>query len=496
MTPLRSILAMLLLATLATRAADGAVPAFDLSRAEADGLRVSADGAIELLAGDVYPSLTLRPADGRWDLSAKRFLEVDVTNEWTKPLVMTWWALSPGGWGGVSSYPLNPDGRDTIAPGKTQSLKIDLHARYPGPDVQTNATDAANVDRIRFVFHVRQAGARVRVANLRATGEFDGAPHDVGKRIIVQPITDDAPAAGKRVRRALPSYEKTEVRHVLSLPRDWTPDKRYPVIVEYTGNVFYHKFCHSTGKTEQGNLAYGMSGGDGYICLNLPFISPDGQREQVDAWGDVAKTVDYCIDAVNDTCERFGGDSSAVFVTGFSRGAYACNYIALHDERIADVWLGFDRDPAKPWNPKNGKGWNNVGVGWDERAARVKGRATFNGAADFGPGVHVDVEYVEDTPVRRDVRAWLAESIRTRPGTHTVRGRVTDAAGKSVAGVRIQSGPTHFTVTDDDGSYTLRSLIVGKRVVSASKPGANMTPERRDVELGDADLTGVDFVTR
>jgi len=284
------------------------------------------------------------------------------------------------------------------------------------------------------------------------------------------------------------------VRHVLSLPREWTPGKRYPVIVEYTGNVFYHKFCHSTGKTEQGNLAYGMSGGDGYICLNLPFISPDGQREQVDGWGDVRRTVDYCIDAINDTCDRFGGDSSAVFVTGFSRGAYACNYIALHDERIADVWLGFDRDPAKPWNPKNGKGWNDVGVGWDERAARVKGRATFNGAADFGPGVHVDVEYLEDTPVRRDMRAWLAETIRTRPGTHAIGGRVTDAAGKGVAGVRIQSGPTHFTVTDDDGRYTLPSLIGGKRVVSASKPGANTTAERRDVELGDTDLTGVDFV--
>ena len=62
--------------------------------------------------------------------------------------------------------------------------------------------------------------------------------------------------------------------------------------------------------------------------------------------------------------------------------------------------------------------------------------------------------------------------------------------------MRIQSGPTHFTLTDDDGRYTLASLIGGKRAVRASKPGADFAAERRDVEVGDADLSGVDFVTR
>lgn len=475
-----------------------AEPVFDLSTADIKGMRVLPDGRFELTGDAPYPSLTLLAPGGRWDLSDRQFLEVDITNEWSKPLVLTFWALSPGGWGGVSSAAVHPSGRETIPPGQTQTLRIELHARYPGPEVYTKATDPANIDRIRFIFHVRQTGATVRLAKLRATGQHQGPPHDVSRRIVVPPITDEAPAAGRRVRRALPGYEQTSVRHVLSLPRDWQPvglqpGRRFPVIVEYTGNVFYHKFCHSTGLTEQGNLAYGMSGGEGFILLNLPFIAEDGKTEQIDGWGDVRRTIDYCIDAINDTCERFGGDSGAVFITGFSRGAYACNFIALHDERIADVWLGFDRAPDKPWPQRAGKGWRDVGVGWDERASRVKGRGTFDGKADLGSGVHVDVEYLEDRPVRRQVRAWLEATLQDRPGTSAIRGRVNGPDGQGLPGVRVRSGPTHFAITGADGTYELVGLLPGQRSVQAELPGASFEPASRPVALGAEPATGVNF---
>ena len=66
-----------------------AEPTFDLFKGEPDGLRLAPDGVVELTANDTYPSLTLRAPGGRWDLSGTQFLEVDVTNEWTKPLMMT-----------------------------------------------------------------------------------------------------------------------------------------------------------------------------------------------------------------------------------------------------------------------------------------------------------------------------------------------------------------------------------------------------------------------
>jgi hypothetical protein len=211
---------------------------FDVSAGVGKDIRRLDDGTLEILSSEPYPSWTIRAADKPWDFSHSRYLEVDITNQWSKPLMLTFWALSGPGWGGVSTYPVNPAGRDTIPPSATQTLKIDLHVRYPGETVQTNAIDASRVEQIVLVPHIRQAGAKFRLADLRVSGEVTAPTQDVTKRLSVPPVTDEAPAAGKRVRRALPEFEKSAVRHVLALPRDWQPDKRYPIIVEYTGNVF------------------------------------------------------------------------------------------------------------------------------------------------------------------------------------------------------------------------------------------------------------------
>ena len=73
----------------------------------------------------------------------------------------------------------------------------------------------------------------------------------------------------------------------------------------------------------------------------LPFVSPDGLRNQRTWWGDVRATVAYAKRAVARTCEQFGGDPNRVVLCGFSRGAIAVNYIGLHDEEIAGLWRGF-----------------------------------------------------------------------------------------------------------------------------------------------------------
>jgi hypothetical protein len=55
----------------------------------------------------------------------------------------------------------------------------------------------------------------------------------------------------------------------------------------------------------------------------------------------VEATVEYCKKTVRRICDEYGGDSSAIFLAGFSRGAIACNYIGLHDDEIASLWRGF-----------------------------------------------------------------------------------------------------------------------------------------------------------
>lgn len=152
-------------------------------------------------------------------------------------------------------------------------------------------------------------------------------------------MTEQKPAAGTRVRMTAPEYKGTEVYHALYLPVDWKPDRSYPVLVEYTGNRF--PACGSTGEVKDANLGYGLTGGEGFIWVSLPYIQTGGKENTVTWWGDRRATIEYCKTNVPRICEQFGGDPKRVFLCGFSRGAIAAGYIGLADDDIAALWKGF-----------------------------------------------------------------------------------------------------------------------------------------------------------
>jgi len=156
-------------------------------------------------------------------------------------------------------------------------------------------------------------------------------------------LTEGAPAPGRRVRHVWPEWQGSAVYHALYLPTDWRPGAQYPVIVEYAGNGNYRSASGDVadGTVEGSNLGYGISAGKGFIWICLPFVDAAKQQNAPQWWGDVAATVQYCQQSVVRVCQQFGGDSRAVFLAGFSRGAIACNYIGLHDEAIAKLWVGF-----------------------------------------------------------------------------------------------------------------------------------------------------------
>ena len=167
--------------------------------------------------------------------------------------------------------------------------------------------------------------------------------YDLPPDLTLPPVVAGEPQAGKRVRMTTPGWEKTSVYHTVYLPTDWTPNTRWPMFVEYPGNGGYRRgFDISHGTVEGCALGYGVTSGTAiWICL--PFIDEqDGYKQNCTLWwGDVEETKRYCIASVQDLCARFGGDSDRMFLGGFSRGAIACGFIGLHDDRIASLWAGF-----------------------------------------------------------------------------------------------------------------------------------------------------------
>lgn len=148
----------------------------------------------------------------------------------------------------------------------------------------------------------------------------------------VPDVTTGTAAPGKRVLQALPQYQDSGVRHTLYLPTDWEKGRTYPVLVEYTGN-------NGTVKGGKACQGYGISGGEGFLWVCLPYVSQDGMNDMDWWWGDPDLTAAYAKAAITAVCESWGGDPEAVILTGYSRGAIACNYIGLRNDDIARLWL-------------------------------------------------------------------------------------------------------------------------------------------------------------
>ena len=167
---------------------------------------------------------------------------------------------------------------------------------------------------------------------------------DSDKKDLQLPVLENGSASpGKRVAVVPAEYEGTGVHHLLYLPPDWDPEWRkkglsWPVIIEYTGNRY--PASGSTGEVEGAALGYGLSGGK-FIWVVLPFVAKDHIHNEVTWWGDEQATAEYAKRNIPRICKKFGGDTSRIFICGFSRGAIAVNYIGLFDDEIARLWCGF-----------------------------------------------------------------------------------------------------------------------------------------------------------
>lgn len=256
--------------------------------------------------------------------------------------------------------------------------------------------------------------------------------------LVVPALAQGEPAPGRRVESVTAGWEKTAVRHTVYLPRDWRAGKKYPVLIEFPGNGGYRNALGDVSDGSPGGcvLGYGLSGGEGFLWVALPFVekSPDGsKRNALTWWGDVEESKRYCEATVRDVCTRYGGDPERVVLCGFSRGAIACGYIGLNDDRIASLWRAFfchsHYDGVRRW-PYAASDAASARV----RLGRLKGRPQWiSHETDVAPtrrflaesGIEAPFRFVSipypnhsaawvlrDLPERRLAREWLHDAVR------------------------------------------------------------------------------------
>jgi hypothetical protein len=267
--------------------------------------------------------------------------------------------------------------------------------------------------------------------------------------LVLPSMTEGMPQPGRRIKQVAAPFQDTEVHHALYLPTDWRPrderdQPRYPLIVEYAGNGPYSNTFGDTcsGEVEDCSLGYGISGGAGFIWVCLPYISLDGLGNQRQWWGDVDATVTYCLTVVSDICRTYGGDSSAILLAGFSRGAIACNYSGLHDDRIAGLWRAFiahsHYDGVRTWDYAGSDRHSAV-----KRLQRLRDRAQFishegsvqetrdyleqantDGRFTFQAlpyRNHTDTWVLRDIPERKTLREWVRRILAEKPPSKRTR---------------------------------------------------------------------------
>lgn len=365
--------------------------------------------------------VAIRPPDGAWDLSTSTQVRATVRNVGSTPANLTLWLTSLNGWGA--------SGEDAvIPPGETVELVCKLRHTYPDG---TPKLDPSEVRELRFMLQ-RTPSASLEIVDVQASGRHEPEEQE-DQRIRVPRMESGSPAPGRRVKFTLPDQNNDRIYTTLYLPVDWAPGNRYPVFIEFPGNQFFHADkCWSTGRPEDCIMGYGMTQGRGAIWISLPFVNQDiGETAEIGfGSNDGDDTVDYTFRVIDELCSKWMADRDRIFMGGFSRGAIACGYIGLRNDKIAKAWKGF-----VACQHYDGSGWGpSTMVSAVERAPRFQGSSIFqidNSGQKYAPvveatnpkvewhweeshlGYHSPAMFLDERPAMKKLRQWW--SAQTKP---------------------------------------------------------------------------------
>lgn len=351
----------------------------------------------------------------------------------------------------------------------------------------------------------------------------------------VPQISNQKPKAGVRVKVVPKAYKNTGLYYSLYLPENYIPNKKYPVIVEYTGNK--HAPTGSTGKVKDANLGYAIAKKIEAIWVVFPYVKKG--ESILNWWGNEEETIEFAMNNIKDICLNYGGNPAEVFICGFSRGAIGVNYLGLRNKEIADTWLGFfshdQYDGVKQW-AKWGTPLSKYREEAKERFMRIKGRNCYisqkgtksdytfatkeyiienklesyaniqfeilpissvipNIPTNFVPHNHTDKWLLFDSKYANKVYTWFLKTIKNKPNTYTVSGIVKNSKGNPVSGVFVESGRTHFAITNKKGEYVLEGLISGKRIVRVKSTTGKELATSRSIDVK-SNVTKLNFISQ
>ena len=118
------------------------------------------------------------------------------------------------------------------------------------------------------------------------------------QELIVPEMMDELPSAGKRVKVIPIEYEGTDVYYSLYLPENFNSKKKYPVIVEYTGN--YWPPSGSTGEVKDANLGFVVSQELNAIWVVMPYV--EGKESIVKWWGNEDEIIEFALKNIRRVC--------------------------------------------------------------------------------------------------------------------------------------------------------------------------------------------------
>lgn len=255
-------------------------------------------------------------------------------------------------------------------------------------------------------------------------------------------------------------------------------------------------------------------------------------------WGNEQETLDFAIENIRDICEKYNGNPSEVFICGFSRGAIGVNYLGLHNDEIADVWLGFfthdHYDGVRHWK---GSYWGSPFDKYQKNAInrfkRIKNRnVLISQNVAEGKSTHETKEYIEkykldtlanitynlfsthsiikdipseeiphehtdkwllyDSKYQKSVIKWFKKTIKKKPKTFTISGKITDSNRNPLEGILIETGKTHFSITDKKGNYRIDGLVKSNRKISVLTKDKSTILSSKNIQLN-SDYKNLNF---